>query len=160
MKKYKILLFVIALIGIIMTINGQMYQLNVIDGYGSGSYMKGDTVEIWAKATKGDSVFVSWSIDDDPDIELINEWHSQLVVSPDNLESLVNVTATFDVLPNSTVIGVDSFYLFGENEFEEQVRTFKNIYYGIPSNPTGIVFLFHGTGGSGASFLIDLKVIN
>jgi predicted esterase len=131
--------------------NSQSYNLTVNNGYGSGTYIEGDTVHIWSNAVFGDDVFIDWTGNGAEYLTFDNEWHTSLIVPPSTVVSNLVLNANYDQIPNTTLINSTSYLLFGENSGSTS-NTLKESFYAIPPSPKGIVFLHHGTGGMGESF--------
>ena len=113
--------------------------LTVVNGYGSGRYKVGDTVNIWSKAIPSDSLFNTWT----GYSALLNnagEWHNSFVMPSSN----VTLTATLSLLQPFTL----------NYEMIKGVNILKNVYYYFPATQKGMVYLLHGTGGS-AKNLVD-----
>ena len=114
--------------------SAQSFTVTVTNGYGSGTFNAGDTVHIWAKELKQDTVFTYWS-GDTTLLNYPNEWH-QLFIMPNKN---VSFTANFDTLiPSATL----------QSENIQGADTIKPVLYYFPQNPIGVVFLFHGTAGN------------
>ena len=63
--------------------------VTVNNGYGSGRYKVGDTVDVWSNAIAPDSVFDRWTGDN----TLLNnagEWHSQFIMPRSNVTLMAN----------------------------------------------------------------------
>lgn len=122
----------------------QLFQLTVLNGYGSGVYNVGDTVHVWSKAIPTDSVFDGWG----QDLKALfiarpHEWHTTLRM----LNSDTKVWAKF--------IGAPRF-LFHE-ETIQGVNVTKTFWWYAPTNPKGIIVACHGTGGSGRAWTRSLE---
>ena len=113
--------------------------VTVINGYGSGQYKVGDTVDIWSNAIAPDSVFNEWTGDNN----LLNnagEWHNSFIMPRSN----ITLTATCSWLAPFTL----------KYEKIKGVNNLKNVYYYFPVSQKGIVYLCHGTGGN-AQYLVN-----
>ena len=100
--------------------------VTVINGYGSGQYKVGDTVDIWSNAIAPDSVFNEWTGDNN----LLNnagEWHSSFIMPR------LNITLT------ATCSWLAPFAL--KYEKIKGVKNLKNVYYYFPASQKGIVYL-------------------
>ncbi|WP_460763786.1 alpha/beta hydrolase family protein [Niabella terrae] len=120
-----------------------LYQLNLVNGYGSGQYREGDTVHLFSKAYGADQVFGGWS---GPKAGLLNaaaEWHTWLIMPARDL----SFTAYLQAMPAFTL----QFEQIGGRDRD------KPVYYYFPENHKGIVFLLHGTGGSAAVLLHNFE---
>ncbi|MBC8345241.1 MAG: T9SS type A sorting domain-containing protein [Candidatus Marinimicrobia bacterium] len=142
---------IISLLLINSVVRSQPFNLTVNNGIGSNVYNEGDTVHIWSNAIFGDSVFVDWAGTDSSYLTHNNEWHTTLIIPVNTNIGSIIINANYDVIPFSTQIDSTSYLLFGENNGTQSNIT-KECIYAIPPSPKGIVFLFHGTGGSGKSF--------
>ena len=119
--------FVLILIFSISTTYAQEFNVNVIDGYGSGNFLVGDTVHVWAKEMNSITTFSTWT--GDTNIPgFIDEWHTSFVMPAQD----INLQAQF------TTVGSLVF------EYIQCSETIKPVYHHFPSSPGGIVFLFSG----------------
>lgn len=130
----------------------QSFTLTINEGYGSGTYQEGDSVHIWSKAPLNLSVFTHWTGEGLQYLTYDNEWHVILYVPESTEIGALEFTAHYDAIPNTTQMGRDSFYLWALDSFGVYQAKYKEINYAIPPNPKAMVFLLHGTGGSGRSF--------
>ncbi|MCB9081797.1 MAG: hypothetical protein H6555_08820 [Lewinellaceae bacterium] len=108
--------------------------LTVEGGYGSGAYMPGDTVHLWAQ-NRPAARFTNWS---GPTVSLPQEWHAILVMPAKDLIVTANYEAVVPWAFTSQVIS--------------GVLHPKPVFYYFPPSMRGVIFLFHGTGGQGASW--------
>ncbi|MEO0789215.1 MAG: T9SS type A sorting domain-containing protein [Bacteroidota bacterium] len=113
----------------------QTFSFTVNEGHGSGSYVPGDTVYLYARAMSEFEVFDGWSFA--PEIpEFVadpGEWRGAFIMP----ENDVTATASFDLVPE------DFLQL-------EQIMTtslIQPVYTAFQPNDLGTVFVFHGTGG-------------
>ena len=116
--------------------------VTVIGGYGSGHYKIGDTVDIWSNAIPADSIFNTWSGYN----SLLNnagEWHSSFIMPSND----VTLTASYLSITPVTL----------KYEQIKGVNILKNVYYYFPSNPKGLVYLLHGTGGNAKSLVSNFE---
>ena len=116
--------------------------VTVINGYGSGRYKVGDTVDVWSNALAPDSVFNTWTGYNN----LLNnagEWHSSFIMPQSNmtLTATCNYLAPF-VLKYEKIRGINNL---------------KNVYYYFPVARKGVVYLCHGTGGSAQNLVNNLE---
>ncbi|HLA58860.1 MAG TPA: hypothetical protein VK622_08870 [Puia sp.] len=116
--------------------------VTVINGYGSGQYRVGDTVDIWSNAIAADSVFNEWTGDNNL---LFNagEWHSSFIMPRSN----ITLTATCSWLSPFTL----------KYEKIKGVNNLKNVYYYFPASQKGIVYLCHGTGGNAQNLINNFE---
>lgn len=135
-------IYTVLLICFFGCIQAQTYTLTVNNGYGSGTYAVGDTVNIWAKEFPTNTVYDKWT-GDIATLEMPAEWHTTLVMPASN----VNVTANFRTFTPFT-IAFDSI--------QGQVIK-KPVYYYFPSNFYGVIYFFHGTGGHASNWINSLE---
>lgn len=117
-------------------VNAQ-FGLTVVNGYGSGQYIPGDTVHIWSQNNPPQQVFNKWESNDATPADA-SEWHTTLIMPARQ----VVIGATFKPgnypsLTADVIRGV-------END--------KAVYYAFPSNYKGLVICFHGTGGAASNW--------
>ena len=108
------------------------YAVNVTGGYGSGQYQVGDTVHVFAANNPFNEVVVGWTQDGlatPPQAE----WHLRFVM-PAN-----DVTLS----PQIQVVDLDVQRRTGEG-----TEGNKRIFTINPRERRGLLFIFHGTGGS------------
>ncbi|MCY7348218.1 MAG: hypothetical protein LH614_18655, partial [Pyrinomonadaceae bacterium] len=131
MKK---LLFSSILVVLTTTTLFAQFSVTVNNGYGSAKY-KGAArfIHIWANANPPNMVFDRWTGDTHLLIDP-TAWHTRLNPKQKN----INLTATFKNAPDWTPI-------------IETINGREYRYY-FPPNARAVVFRFHGTGGSGATF--------
>jgi len=120
----------------------QTYTLTVNNGYGSGNYSAGDTVNIWAKEFPTNTVYDKWT-GDISNLAMPAEWHTTVVMPASN----VNVTANFKTFTPFT-IAFDSI--------QGQVIK-KPVYSYFPANYYGVIYFFHGTGGHASNWINSLE---
>jgi len=117
----------------------QQFTVDVIDGWGGGSYRAGDTVHVFARALDQREVFGTWNAAAGITFTRPNEWHTTFVMP----EANVLVRAYLDTLP--------PFEL--KEELINGVERPKRVYHVLPPALRGVVFLYHGTGGSARGWL-------
>jgi hypothetical protein len=132
------LLTILILIYSITGLKAQTFTLNVVNGYGSGSYHSGDTVHIWSVEYDNTKTFLKWT-GDVQCLEKQNEWHTILIMPAQN----ISVNAVIANMPSYTInyeqiMGADNL---------------KNVYSCFPSGLKGVIFLFHGTGGNASNWI-------
>ena len=122
--------------------NTDSATVTIINGYGSGLYKVGDTVDIWSNAIAPDSVFNEWTGDNN---FLFNagEWHSSFIMPRTN----ITLTATCSYLAPFTL----------KYEKIKGVNNLKNVYYYFPASQKGIVYLCHGTGGNAQNLVNNFE---
>lgn len=122
--------------------HAQTFTLTVNNGYGGGSYLAGDTVNIWAKEFPANAVYDKWT-GDIANLAMPAEWHTTLVMPASN----VIVTANFKTFTPFT-IAFDSI--------QGQVIK-KPVYSYFPTNYYGVIYFFHGTGGHASNWINSLE---
>jgi len=147
-KKYTILIMFILLTKITF---GQAFNLDIVNGYGAGTYLEGDTIHVWSKAVFNDTVFVNWTGSGANYLANNNEWHTTLIVPSNTSVGNLTINANYDTIFPIPQVGSTSFLLYGLNQGVE-TNVLKETYYAIPHNPKGIVFFIHGTNGNGQHF--------
>jgi poly(3-hydroxybutyrate) depolymerase len=155
---YKNQVTLLALLMVFSIAKTQTFNLNVINGYGSGTYNEGDSVHIWSKAVFDDTVFVRWAGQGKNYISA-NEWHTILTVPQGSNIGTLNLQAKYDIYPAATQTGTTGYLLYGEDSTGIQ-NVFKETYFTMPPQPKGVVFLLHGTNGSGKSFFKKFERFN
>ena len=118
--------------------NNGGYTVTVINGYGSAKYKAGDTVHIWSRECANSETFTQWTGDTLAFAEK-NEWHTWFIMPAQN----ITVSASFQ--PVNYAMNYEQ--IKGKN-------ILKNVYYNLSPSNKGIVYLFHGAGGS-ASYWVD-----
>jgi hypothetical protein len=113
--------------------------VTVINGYGSGKYRIGDTVNIWAQSIPANMVFDTWT-GYNALLQNSGEWHNSFVMPAQ------------DVTLSASQKSLTPFTL--NYERIKGVNILKNVYYYFPSGQKGIVYLLHGTGGN-AQLLVN-----
>lgn len=113
------------------------FTVTVYNGYGSGKYKIGDTVDIFSLAVADNQLFDKWT---SSEIALLNgseEWHTWFIMPGRNVSftgSLKTITPVF--LNFEQIRGRDRM---------------KPVYSYFPAGHKGFVYLLHGTGGSALS---------
>jgi poly(3-hydroxybutyrate) depolymerase len=112
---------------------GQTPLLTVNNGSGGGAFATSRTIHVWANIAPAGLAFDRWTGDT---ATLTNpyEAHTTLLMPQANL----SITAIYKNAPTWTPIS-------------ETISGVNNIYY-VPPQPKGLIFLFHGSGGSAAGF--------
>ncbi|MGB4838814.1 MAG: T9SS type A sorting domain-containing protein [Saprospiraceae bacterium] len=124
--------------------HSQSFKLTVNNGYGSGTYQKGDTIHIWAEENDQEKPFQSWT-GDIKYIENKRNWHVTLVM-PDKD---VILSANYGNLPQN--IFSDIKYISGSNGAKVEVGL------AIPPNYKAIVWLFNGKNSKGKSWNTNIE---
>ena len=109
----------------------QSATLTVDQGSASRNPTAGAVAHVWADPNTATQVFDGWT----GDVQYLLDqaaWHTTLIMPT----AAVNLRATYRTVPAWTA----------------RVGTFNGIgvTYPIPSDPIGLIFMFHGTGGTGA----------
>ncbi len=124
------------------------FHVTVVNGYGSGTFKTGDTVNIWGGALAANAVEDNWtgyaSL-----LQNAGEWHNSFVMPAQD----VTVTANQKTFTAYTL----------KYEKIKCVNIQKNVYYYFPSGHKGVVYLLHGTNGSASNLATDfewLQMIN
>ena len=109
----------------------QSATLTVDQGSASRNPTAGAVAHVWADPNTATQVFDGWT----GDVQYLLDqaaWHTTLIMPT----AAVNLRATYRTVPAWTA----------------RVGTFNGIgvTYTIPSDPIGLIFMFHGTGGTGA----------
>ncbi len=128
---------------------GQTFDLTVVQGYGSGTFLLQDTVHIWSYNTDTTTVFSGWTGSAGVVFESRDEWHTTITVVP-GTES-ATVSASYEPIPNPIIKGNRDYQLFGLDG-QNVSSVSKESFYAIPPDPKAMVVLLHGTNGNGASF--------
>ncbi len=133
-----ILLTISIIISLFTGLHAQIYNLTVVNGYGSRDYHVGDTVHIWSVAYDNTKTFLKWT-GDTQYMENPDEWHTTLIMPNQN----ISVTSVIVNMPTYTI---NYEQIMGKNNL-------KNVYYCFPQNLKGIIYFFHGTGGSASGWV-------
>ncbi len=120
----------------------QTYTLNVINGYGSGTYNAGETIHVWSIAYDTTKTFKEWT-GDIVNLTNPNEWHSKFIMPNRN----ASIQATLKLMPSYSV------------RYENIMGSanMKKVYSCFPTQMRGVIYLFHGTGGSASNWLNALE---
>jgi len=116
--------------------------LTVINGYGSGTYKIGDTVNIWANAIPDNAVFDTWTGYTGL-LQNNGEWHNSFIMPSQN----VTITGN-----QKTITPFSLTY-----QKIKGVNILKNVYYYFPAGHKGTVFLLHGSGGSALNLVTTFE---
>ncbi|HEY4150612.1 MAG TPA: hypothetical protein VGM41_16855 [Chitinophagaceae bacterium] len=124
------------------TTNSDSAHVTVINGYGSGTYKTGDTVNIWSVALNANSVFNNWT----GSVTLLQnsgEWHNSFVMPSQDV----------------TVTGSQKTFSPFSLAYEKIkcVNILKNVYYYFPAGHKGVVYLLHGSDGSAQNIATDFE---
>lgn len=121
-----------------MNSNAQTHNLNVINGYGSGVFHQGDTIHVWSKEYDNSKTFSSWT-GDTQYLNMPKEWHTTLIMPNHD----VSITAELSNMPSYSITLEQ---IMGKNNL-------KKVYSFFPQNAKGVIYFFHGTGGSAAGWI-------
>lgn len=116
--------------------------VTVVNGYGSGKYKVGDTVNIWSAAVPDGYVFDQWTGYTGL-LQNTGEWHNTFVMPASN----VTVTGAQKVSASFTL----------KYEKIQGMNIQKNVYSYFPASHKGVAFLLHGTGGSALNLVINFE---
>lgn len=117
----------------------QQHTVTVIDGWGGGLHRAGDTVHVFARSMDAREIFSEWRSSVPVVFARLNEWHTTFVMPDEN----VIVRARLDTLPPFEI----------KEELINGVERPKRVYHVLPPALRGVVFLYHGTGGSARGWL-------
>ena len=114
-------------------------NLEINDGFYSEVLLMNGKVDIWANPAPAGEIFDQWVGDKDL-IEDPHSYHTQM--DPPKTSSQINATykpllSNWDIITNVTL----------------EVFNGTEVYYYLPHNQLGVVFIFHGRGGSSANWL-------
>ena len=112
-------------------------SLKVVNGHGSGTYVVGDTIHIWASTPESSKTFSTWA----GDVSVLEEktnWHTTLIMPDES----ITIEARYMVLPANLTF---------QQEIIQGPISKKEVYTYFPSKDKikGIVWLFQGSGGFG-----------
>ncbi len=138
----KRLFIVFTMLALCCALQAQTFSLTVDNGYGSGNYNAGDTVHIWAKEFPANSVYDKWT-GNVSTVQRPEEWHTTLVMPSAD----VSVTANFRSVPTYNIV-LDTI--------QGQVIP-KPVYYYFPTSYYGVIYFFHGTGGSAKGWINNVE---
>ena len=116
--------------------------MTVVNGYGSGTYKAGDTVNIWANALPANAIFDTWTGFSGL-LQNVGEWHNSFVMPSQNVTITGNQRS------------ITAFSLTYEKI--KGVNIQKNVYYYFPAGHKGVIFLLHGTGGSALNLVTTFE---
>ncbi len=114
------------------------FKVDVVNGFGSGTYKVGDTVHIWSRTQASSEIFDAWVGNNSTFINGNNEWHSSFI------------------MPNKDILITANFKTLNLTMQYEKIRgksNLKNVYYYFPLNQQGIVYLFHGSNGTAQNWI-------
>lgn len=109
------------------------FTVSVNNGYGTGKYKIGDTVDIFSVAYSDNQLFDKWT----GDVSLLNafeEWHSWFIMPNRN----VSFTGSLKTI---TPVTLNLEMIRGRDRM-------KPVYSFFPAGHKGFVYLLHGTGGT------------
>ncbi len=109
------------------------FTVSVNNGYGTGKYKIGDTVDIFSVAYSDNQLFDKWT----GDVSLLNafeEWHSWFIMPNRN----VSFTGSLKTI---TPVTLNLDMIRGRDRM-------KPVYSFFPAGHKGFVYLLHGTGGT------------
>lgn len=138
----RLLFFITVVFYSFTNLHSQTFNLTVVNGYGSGNYQVGDTIDVWSEAYDNTKTFSNWT-GDTQYLEKPNEWHTTLIMPNQN----ISVTS---VIANMPIYTINYEQIMGVNNL-------KNVYSCFPSNMKGVIYLFHGTGGNASNWINTLE---
>lgn len=113
------------------------FTLTVTNGYGSGTYNAGDTINIYSKEFPLTDVFDKWT-GDVSFLEYADEWHTTVIMPSQNVAVTAHTrTIGAFAINHESIMGRD---------------TLKEVYSYFPPNFKGVIFCFHGTGGNATNW--------
>ncbi len=121
---------------------GQTYSLTVTNGYGSGVFHAGDSINVWSAAYDTTRTFDYWS-GDTTFLRGAHEWHTTLVMPAQNVAITANVR-------NMPAYSIQYEMIMGRDNP-------KNVYYCFPAGMKGVLYLFHGTGGQALNWIARVE---
>lgn len=110
------------------------FTVSVVNGYGSGKYKVGDTVDVFSIAIADNQVFDKWNSSETALFNGPEEWHTWFKMPNRNVSltgSLKTITPVF--LNFEQIRGRDRM---------------KPVYSYFPAAHKGLVYLLHGSGGT------------
>lgn len=127
----------------IIGVKAQTYNLSVINGYGSGNYQVGDTIDVFANPNPLNTVFDHWTSSFPSLITLpsFNEYHIRVIMPSNN----VTLSPNYQSYPSWNFVHTQ---IIG-----------KELYYYFPAGMKGIIQCFHGAGGSATGWTDSLKAV-
>ena len=140
MKKLQL---IIGAIFLTLNIFSQTFNLTVNNGYGSGNFQAGDTINIFANPNPSNSVFGQWA-SSFPSLTVLpslNEYHIRVVMPAQN------VTLT----PN--------YQTYSPWTFTHTQINGKELYYYFPAGMKGIIQCYHGAGGSATGWTDSVSAV-
>jgi hypothetical protein len=152
----KLLLFVFIIIGflsckksstdtVVPITTVDSFTVSVNNGYGSGKYKIGDTVDIFSVAVANNQLFDKWSSSETGLLNAFEEWH------------------TWFIMPNKDVSFTGSLKTITAVTLNlEQIRgrdRMKPVYSYFPAGHKGFVYLLHGSGGSAINTVTNYEFI-
>ena len=120
------------------------FKVTVNNGFGAGMYKTGDTVHIFSAAYSTDQVFDKWA-GNISNLQNPEEWHTWFIMPHNN----ISISGTI-----KNIAAFDLQY--------EQIRgrdRLKPVYSYFPLNHKGIVYFFHGSGGSAQSVITNYEFL-
>ena len=122
------LLSLLFCISFFVTVWSQSFNLNVSNGFGTGTYNEGDTIYIWANPNFQNYSFTSWQGSATNYMLESNEWLTRIIVPQNSNVGTINASSQFVDLSSNVITGNETISLPGMNN-GIQVPTTKEIYY-------------------------------
>jgi hypothetical protein len=113
------------------------FTVTVFNGYGTGKYKIGDTVDIFSTAIADNQVFDKWNSSETGLLNASEEWHAWFIMPNRNL----SFTGSLKTI---TPVALNFQQIRGRDRM-------KPVYSYFPAGHKGFVYLLHGTGGSALS---------
>ncbi len=113
------------------------FTVTVFNGYGTGKYKIGDTVDIFSTAIADNQVFDKWNSSETGLLNAPEEWHTWFIMPNRN----VSFTGSLKTI---TPVTLNFQQIRGRDRM-------KPVYSYFPAGHKGFVYLLHGTGGSALS---------
>jgi hypothetical protein len=112
---------------------GPSFAVEVVGGYGSGTYRPGSTVHIWSAVSTTDEVSLGWT-GDAVRLDAADEWRTRFVMPARDVRWVSERAA------RSVSLEIETF-----NGGTSRPKTVR---YHFPPRMRGVVLFSHGTGGS------------
>ncbi len=136
---------------LVVTGTGQPAEVNIVNGSGDGTYPAGTRVDIFANPPPDGQVFDRWTGDvaalgNGAIVALLPRTTITVPATP------VTLTATYKPAPAWKPTVVENFNPQNQTVSGQTSVVSTTLSYHVPAPASGIVFLLHETGGSGADW--------
>ncbi len=136
---------------LVVTGTGQPAEVNIVNGSGDGAYPAGTRVDIFANPPPDGQVFDRWTGDvaalgNGAIVALLPRTTITVPATP------VTLTATYKPAPAWKPTVVENFNPQNQTVSGQTSVVSTTLSYHVPAPASGIVFLLHETGGSGADW--------